>query len=124
MTDANSSDPQPYSYCGEASDPMEASVRNVMCRLLAANPEIWVISPGVIRPVTVGKCEVQIRITVSVNHGWKAIARSAGMQQELFIATSLSKEKLTAAVRKALARSRDESSSGCESTLPASVETA
>jgi hypothetical protein len=123
MIDPNSSESQPFNYCGEASDPMEQSVRNVVCSLLGANPEIWVVSPGAIRPAPVSKSEVQIRITVSVDHGWKAIARSASTQQELFIATSLSKEELTIAIRKAISRTRVKSIVRFVTKLPASMET-
>jgi hypothetical protein len=84
---------------------MEGNVRNVMLSLLAANPEISVIAPGVIRPAPMGKSSVQIRITVAVLHGWKVIAKSAGTQQELFIATSSPRKKLAAAIKKALINS-------------------
>jgi hypothetical protein len=105
MTDTHFSDNDPYNYCGDASEPMEGSVRNVMLSLLATNPEISVIAPGVIRPALMGKSSVQIRITVAVPHGWKVIAKSAGTQQELFIATSLARKKLAAAIKKAVTNS-------------------
>lgn len=79
-------------------------VRDVLQMLLAAQPEIRSIIPGVIRPVRDAKGPVRIRITVPVQNGWKAIALSAGARQELFISTPLSKEELEAALEKAGAK--------------------
>ena len=73
-------------------------------RLIAGNPAIRSVIPGVIRPVRDAKGEVRIRVTVPTTNGWKAIALSAGARQELFISTSLSKEELEAAIQRALAR--------------------
>ena len=53
-------------------------VRDVLERLLGANPGIRSVIPGVIRPVRDAKGEVKIRVTVPVTNGWKAIAFSAG----------------------------------------------
>jgi hypothetical protein len=78
-------------------------VQDLLERLLAANPEIRSIIPGVIRPVRDAKGRIQVRITVPVQNGWKAIALSAGARQELFISTSLSREQLAASIEKALA---------------------
>ena len=77
-------------------------VRDLLERLLAANPAIRSVIPGVIRPVRDAKGEVKIRITVPTTNGWKAIALSAGARQELFISTDLSKEQLEDAIRQAL----------------------
>ena len=77
-------------------------VRDVLERLLAANPEIRAIIPGVIRPVRDARGKIQIRITVPTQNGWKAIALSAGARQELFISTSWPKEQLATALEKAL----------------------
>ena len=77
-------------------------LRDVLERLLAANPPIRSVIPGVIRPVRDAKGEVKIRVTVPVMNGWKAIALSAGARQELFISTSLSKEELEEAIRDAV----------------------
>jgi len=79
-------------------------VRDILERLIAGNPAIRAVIPGVIRPVRDAKGEVRIRVTVPTTNGWKAIALSAGARQELFISTSLSKEELEAAVQRALAR--------------------
>jgi hypothetical protein len=77
-------------------------VRNCLERLLADNPEIRSVIPGVIRPVRDAKGAVRIRVTVPTTNGWKAIALSAGARQELFISTSLDKVDLEKAIEKAL----------------------
>jgi len=69
-------------------------VREMLDRLLANNPEIRVVIPGVIRPVRDARGEIKVRVTVPTTNGWKAIALSAGARQELFISTALSKEQL------------------------------
>ena len=73
-------------------------VRPVLERVLAGNPEIRSIIPGVIRPVRDAKGPVKVRITVPVQNGWKGIAFSAGARQELFISTALSKEEIARAL--------------------------
>jgi hypothetical protein len=80
-------------------------VRDVLEQLLANNPEIRSVIPGVIRPVRDARGEVKIHVTVPTTNGWKAIALSAGARQELFISTSLSKEELETRLQ-ALERSR------------------
>ena len=77
-------------------------VRDVLERLLEANPEIRAIIPGVIRPVRDAKGRIQIRITVPTQNGWKAIALSAGARQELFISTPWPKEQLATAIEQVL----------------------
>ena len=76
-------------------------VREILERLLAENPEIRSVIPGVIRPVRDAKGKVRVRITVPTQNGWKAIALSAGARQELFISTSLSQEALKEALDRA-----------------------
>jgi hypothetical protein len=76
-------------------------VRGILEQLLAANPEVRSVIPGVIRPVRDAKGRVRVRITVPVQNGWKAIALSAGARQELFISTAWSREQLLAALEKA-----------------------
>jgi hypothetical protein len=76
-------------------------VRGILEDLLASNPAIRSVIPGVIRPVRDAKGKVKVRITVQTQNGWKAIALSAGARQELFISTDLSKEELEAALGKA-----------------------
>jgi hypothetical protein len=67
-------------------------VRGILEDLLAANPEIRSIIPGVIRPVRDARGKVKVRVTVPTQNGWKAIALSGGARQELFISTEMSRE--------------------------------
>ena len=79
-------------------------VRDLLERLLANNPAVRAIIPGVIRPVRDARGEIKVRVTVPTTNGWKAIALSAGARQELFISTALSKEELERAFEEAAAR--------------------
>ena len=79
-------------------------VRDCLERLLADNPEIRSVIPGVIRPVRDAKGAVRVHITVPTTNGWKAIALSAGARQELFISTSFDKAQLEKAIERVLAR--------------------
>ena|SRR5437870_13486067 len=76
-------------------------LRELLERLLASNPAVRSIIPGVIRPVRDARGEVKVRVTVPTTNGWKAIALSAGARQELFISTALSKEELETALKQA-----------------------
>ncbi len=76
-------------------------VREILEELLAANPVIRSVIPGVIRPVRDAKGRVRVRVTVPTQNGWKAIALSAGARQELFISAAMSKEELESALKKA-----------------------
>ncbi|HSB13097.1 MAG TPA: DUF2103 domain-containing protein [Bryobacteraceae bacterium] len=69
-------------------------VRELLERLLAQNPEVRSVIPGVIRPVRDARGKVKVRVTVPTANGWKAIALSAGARQELFVSTSLPREDL------------------------------
>lgn len=79
-------------------------VRELLERLLAGNPEVRSVIPGVIRPVRDARGKVKVRVTVPTANGWKAIALSAGARQELFISTSLGKEELEQAIERAAER--------------------
>jgi len=79
-------------------------VREMLERLLARNPQVRSVIPGVIRPVRNARGEVKVHVTVPTTNGWKAIALSAGARQELFISTSLSREELEAALRECAER--------------------
>jgi hypothetical protein len=81
---------------------MVEGLREVLERLLAGNPAIRAVIPGVIRPVRDARGPVKIRVTVPTANGWKAIALSAGARQELFISTALGREELEQAIRRAL----------------------
>jgi hypothetical protein len=76
-------------------------VRELLERLLAENPEIRSVIPGVIRPVRDARGKVKVRVTVPTQNGWKAIALSAGARQELFVSTALSQEELQRALERA-----------------------
>jgi hypothetical protein len=77
-------------------------LRERLERLLADNPEIRSIIPGVIRPVRDARGAVRVHVTTPTRNGWKAIALSAGARQELFISTSLDKAGLEKAIERAL----------------------
>lgn len=76
-------------------------VRAMLGKLLAQNPEIRSVIPGVIRQVRDAKGEVKVRVTVPTANGWKAIALSDGARQELFISTTWTRERLEAALEHA-----------------------
>ena len=77
-------------------------VRGVLEKLLAGNPAIRSVIPGVIRPVRDARGKIQVRVTVPTQNGWKAIALSAGARQELFVSTDLSRDELERALTKVL----------------------
>lgn len=77
-------------------------LRPVLDRLLADNPEIRSVIPGVIRSVRDAKGEVRMHVTVPTQNGWKAIAFSSGARQELFVSTTLGKAELEGALERAL----------------------
>lgn len=78
-------------------------LRAVLARLLNSDARIRSIIPGVIRPVRDAKGKVEIRVTVPVVNGWKAIGLSAGARQEMFISTEMGKEELQILIGRALA---------------------
>ncbi len=79
-------------------------VRRVLENLLAANPEIRSVIPGVIRPVRDARGQAQFRVTVPTANGWKVLALSQGACQELFVSTTLGKEELERALERARQR--------------------
>jgi hypothetical protein len=76
-------------------------LRPVLEELLAANPEIRSVIPGVIRPVRDARGKVKVHVTVPTQNGWKAIALAAGARQELFISTPWTREEVEIALGKA-----------------------
>jgi hypothetical protein len=76
-------------------------LRPMLEELLAANPEIRTVIPGVIRPVRDARGKLKARVTVPTQNGWKAIALSAGARQELFISTDWGKEEVERAMQRA-----------------------
>ncbi len=77
-------------------------LRDVLEGMLEAEERIRSIVPGVIRPVKDAKGKVELRVTVPVVNGWKAIALAAGARQELFISTDLAKPELEALIERVL----------------------
>jgi hypothetical protein len=73
-------------------------LREVLERLLAENPAVRSVIPGVIRRVRDARGRIKVRITVPTQNGWKAIALSAGARQELFISTEWGKDELARAL--------------------------
>ena len=76
-------------------------MRDLLEDLLARNPEIRSVIPGVIRPVRDAKGEVKVHVTVQTTNGWKALRSARGARQELFISTDLVKEELEKRLRTA-----------------------
>ncbi|MDP8983044.1 MAG: DUF2103 domain-containing protein [Acidobacteriota bacterium] len=77
-------------------------VRPMLERLLAANPGIRSVIPGVIRRVRDARGPVKVHVTVQTSNGWKAIALSDGARQELFISTPMSREELERALQSSI----------------------
>jgi hypothetical protein len=77
-------------------------LRDVLERLLDSDSRIRSIIPGVIRPVRDARGKVEIRVTVPVVNGWKAIGLASGARQEMFISTEMSKEELETLIEKSI----------------------
>ena len=77
-------------------------VRQMLECLLADNPEVRSVVPGVIRQVRDARGAVRVHVTVPTVNGWKAIALSSGARQELFISTALPKDQLEWVLAQAL----------------------
>jgi len=80
-------------------------VRELLERLLAANPEIRSVIPGVIRRVRDARGKIRVHVTVPTSNGWKAIALSGGARQELFLSTTLDRDRLERAIDREIAES-------------------
>lgn len=78
-------------------------LRPVLERLLAGDPQIRSVIPGVIRVVRDARGPVKIHVTVPTTNGWKAIALASGARQELFISTPQTKADLERSLNAALA---------------------
>lgn len=76
-------------------------VRAMLNRLLRDRHDIRSIVPGRIAIVRDARGPVKVRVTVPVTNGWKAIALSDGARQELFISTTMDRDALEAALKKA-----------------------
>ena len=76
-------------------------VRAMLNRVLRDRADIRSIVPGRIAIVRDARGPVKVRVTVPVTNGWKAIALSDGARQELFISTTMDREELESALKKA-----------------------
>ncbi len=76
-------------------------VRAMLNRVLRDRDDIRSIVPGRIAIVRDARGPVKVRVTVPVTNGWKAIALSDGARQELFISTTMDREALETALKKA-----------------------
>jgi len=76
-------------------------VRAMLNRLLRDRDDIRSIVPGRIAIVRDARGPVKVRVTVPVTNGWKAIALSDGARQELFISTTMDRDALETALKKA-----------------------
>ena len=79
-------------------------LRPVLETLLESNPEIKSVIPGVIRPVRDARGTIRVKVTTPTQTGWKALAFSAGARQEVFINTTLTRERLEESLAKAQRR--------------------
>ena len=63
-------------------------------KVLAKDPEIQTITPGVISRVR-GRCSgLQLRVSTPVSGGYKIMARRGTTAQEVFVVTQLEREEL------------------------------
>lgn len=77
-------------------------LRPVLETLLAQNPQIKSVIPGVIRPVKDARGKLRLRVTTPTPTGWKALAFAAGARQEVFINTGMTLDQLETALQTAL----------------------
>ncbi len=63
-------------------------------KLLAKDPEIQTITPGVISRVRGRSSDLQLRVSIPVTGGFKMLARKGTSAQEVFVVTQLAKDEL------------------------------
>ena len=63
-------------------------------KLLAKDPEIQTITPGVISRVRGRSSDLQLRGSIPVTGGFKVLARKGTSAQEVFVVTQLGKDEL------------------------------
>jgi len=68
-------------------------------KVLARDPEIQTITPGVIARVRGHSSELQLRVSVPVTGGFKVLARRGTSAQEIFVVTQLDKDELLNRIR-------------------------
>ena len=68
-------------------------------KVLARDPEIQTITPGVIARVRGHSSELRLRVSVPVTGGFKVLARRGTSAQEIFVVTQLDKDELLNRIR-------------------------
>ena len=68
-------------------------------KVLARDPEIQTITPGVIARVRGHSSELKLRVSVPVTGGVKGLARRGTSAQEIFVVTQLDKDELLNRIR-------------------------
>ena len=63
-------------------------------KLLAKDPEIQTITPGVISRVRGRSSDLPLRVSIPVTGGFKVLARKGTSAQEVFVVTQLDKDEL------------------------------
>ena len=68
-------------------------------KVLARDPEIQTITPGVIARVRGHSSGLQLRVSIPVTGGFKVLARKGTSAQEVFVVTQLDREELLERIR-------------------------
>ena len=68
-------------------------------KVLAKDPDIQTVTPGVISRVRGHSSDLQLRVSIPVKGGFKVLARRGTSAQEVFVVTQLGKEELLKRIR-------------------------
>ena len=68
-------------------------------KVLARDPEIQTITPGVIARVRSHSSGLQLRVSIPVTGGFKVLARKGTSAQEVFVVTQLDRDELLERIR-------------------------
>jgi hypothetical protein len=68
-------------------------------KVLAKDPDIQTVTPGVISRVRGHSSDLQLRVSIPVKGGFKVLARKGTSAQEVFVVTQLGKEELLKRIR-------------------------
>ena len=68
-------------------------------KVLARDPQIQTITPGVISRVRGHSSGLQLRVSIPVTGGFKVLARRGTSAQEIFVVTQLDKDELLNRIR-------------------------
>mgnify|MGYP006269220091 FL=1 len=68
-------------------------------KVLARDPEIQTITPGVIARVRGHSSGLQLRVSTPVTGGFKVLARKGTSAQEVFVVTQLDRDELLERIR-------------------------